>query len=146
MNRSKTLSNAIRQRGVSMIECSMVLAIASILAGTALPSFKDTLDKRSVEGVSSEVRTDLVYARSEAVARNTGVRVSFHQGTTGRCYVIHTGARADCRCDGAAPAVCTGEAVALKTVNAAGPRTQVLANVTSMRFDPSNGTTTPAGS
>ena len=133
-----------QQRGVSMIEACCVLAIAGILAGGALPSFKDNLDKRTIEGVSSEVRSDLMYARSEAVSRNDGVRVSFYEGAAGRCYVVHTGNRADCSCDGAGPAVCSGEAVALKTVN--GSRgVQVLANVSSLRFDPTNGTTSPTG-
>jgi type IV fimbrial biogenesis protein FimT len=140
MNSTKTLSS--QQRGVTMIETCITLAIAGILAGSALPSFKESLDKRRVEGFSSEVGTDLRYARSEAVARNAGVRVSFHQG----CYVVHTGSRDDCRCDGQGPAVCTGDAVALKTINAASARgVQIVANVSSMRFDPNNGTTTPTG-
>ena len=82
MNSTKNLIG--KQRGVTMIEACITLAITGILAGTALPSFKDSLDKRQVEGLSSEVGTDLRYARGEAVARNTGVRVSFHQG----CYVV----------------------------------------------------------
>jgi type IV fimbrial biogenesis protein FimT len=140
MNSTKTLSN--QQRGVTMIEACITLAIAGILAGSALPSFKESLDKRKVEGFSSEVGTDLRYARSEAVARNTGVRVSFYQG----CYVVHTGSRDDCQCDGQGPAVCTGDAVALKTVNAASARgVQIVSNVSSMRFDPSHGTTSPTG-
>ena len=140
MNSSKNLIG--KQRGVTMIEACITLAIAGILAGSALPSFKETLDKRSVEGFSSEVGTDLRYARSEAVARNTGVRVSFHQG----CYVVHTGSRDECQCDGQGPAVCTGDAVALKTVNSASARgVQIVSNVSSMRFDPSHGTTSPTG-
>ena len=135
---SKTQSS--QQRGVTMIEACITLAIAGILAGSALPSFKDSLDKRKVEGISSEVGTDLRYARSEAVARNTGVRVSFHQG----CYVVHTGSRDDCQCDGQGPAVCSGDAVALKTVSASSG-VQVVANVSSLRFDPINGTTSPTG-
>ncbi len=136
---SKTLK---QQRGVTMIEACITLAVAGILAGSALPSFKDSLDKRKVEGISSEVGTDLRYARSEAVARNTGVRVSFFQG----CYVVHTGSRDDCVCDGQGPAVCTGDAVALKTVNSAEARgIRIVANVSSMRFDPSHGTTSPTG-
>jgi type IV fimbrial biogenesis protein FimT len=133
-----------RQRGVSMVEACCVVAIVGILAGSALPSFRDLQDRRTIEGVASEVRTDLMYARSEAVSRNEGVRVSFHEGAAGRCYVIHTGARADCSCDGAGPAVCSGGASALKTVNAA-RGVQVLANVASLRFDPTNGTTSPTG-
>jgi type IV fimbrial biogenesis protein FimT len=132
------------QRGVSLIEACITVTIAGILAGTALPSFKETLDKRQVEGVSSEVRTDLMYARSEAVSRNDGVRMSFYEGAYGRCYVVHTGSRADCSCDGRGAAVCTADAVALKTVNAA-HGVQVVANVSSLRFDPVNGTTSPAG-
>ena len=135
---SKTQSS--QQRGVTMIEACITLAIAGILAGSALPSFKDSLDKRKVEGISSEVGTDLRYARSEAVARNTGVRVSFHQG----CYVVHTGSRDDCQCDGQGPAICSGDAVALKTVSASSG-VQVVANVSSLRFDPINGTTSPTG-
>ncbi len=144
MSSMKTLKPQ-QQRGVSMIEACMVLAIAGILAGSALPAFKENLDKRQVEGVSSEVRTDLVYARSEAVARNEGVRVSFYNGAVGRCYVVHTGHRADCSCDGSgAPAVCSGGAVALKTVSESrGAR--LVANVSSLRFDPTNGTTSPTG-
>jgi type IV fimbrial biogenesis protein FimT len=140
MNSTKTFSN--QQRGVTMIEACITLAIAGILAGSALPSFKDSLDKRKVEGISSEVGTDLRYARSEAVARNAGVRVSFYPG----CYVVHTGDRADCRCNGDGPAVCTSDAVALKTVNAVpAGGVQVVSNVSSMRFDPSHGTTSPTG-
>ena len=140
MNSTRTLNG--KQRGVTMIEACITLAITGILAGTALPSFKDSLDKRQVEGMSSEVGTDLRYARSEAVARNIGVRVSFHQG----CYVVHTGSRADCQCDGQGPAVCTGDAVSLKTVNSASARgVQIVSNVSSMRFDPTNGTTSPTG-
>ena len=140
MNSTKNLIG--KQRGVTMIEACMTLAITGILAGSALPSFKDSLDKRRVEGMSSEAGTDLRYARSEAVARNTGVRVSFHQG----CYVVHTGSRDECQCDGQGPAVCTGDAVALKTVNSASARgVQIVSNVSSMRFDPSHGTTSPTG-
>lgn len=142
MSSSKSPLNS--QRGVTLVEACITLSIVGILAGSALPSFKDSLDKRSVEGASAEVRTDLMYARSEAVARNQGVRVSFYEGAGGRCYVVHTGNRSDCVCDGHGPAVCTGEAVALKTVNPT-RGVQVVANVSSLRFDPTNGTTSPTG-
>ncbi|MDB6002593.1 MAG: fimbrial assembly protein, partial [Rhizobacter sp.] len=51
-----------------------------------------------MEGVSSELATDLRYVRSEALARQIGVRLSLQSSSTGSCYVVHTGTAAGCRC------------------------------------------------
>ena len=134
------------QRGLTLIETCATLAIASILAGTALPSFIESKNKRVVDGIAAELATDLHYVRSEAVTRNEGVRISFYSGGAGRCYVIHTGSRNDCRCDGGVPAQCGNGAVALKSVfQPAGHPVQVVANVSTMRFDQTNGTATTGG-
>ncbi len=133
-----------QQRGVTLIECCATLAIVSILAGTALPSFDSMLKTRRLEGQAAEMAIDLHYVRSEAVARNEGVRVSFHNVAGGTCTLIHTGSTADCSCDSSGTATCTGGAMALKTLfNAAASGTSIQANVASMRFDPNNGTVTP---
>jgi type IV fimbrial biogenesis protein FimT len=140
MNSSKTQSS--QQRGVTMIEACITLAIAGILAGSALPSFKDSLDQRKVEGFSSEVGTDLPLCPQ----RGRGAQHRRARQLLSGCYVVHTGSRADCQCDGQGPSVCTSDAVALKTVNSAETRgVQVVSNVSSMRFDPTNGTTSPTG-
>lgn len=134
------------QRGVSLIECSVVLAIASILVGTAAPSFRESQNKRVVEGVAGELAVDLRYVRSEAVTRNEGVRISFYNGNAGQCYVIHTGARSDCQCDGSGPAQCGNGAVSLKSVwRPASHPVKLVANVSSMLFNADNGTTVPGG-
>lgn len=133
-----------QQRGVTLIECCATLAIVSILAGTALPSFDSMVKTRRLEGQAAEMAIDLRYVRSEAVARNEGVRVSFHNVSGGSCTIVHTGATADCSCDNYGVAQCTNGAVALKTVfHAAGSGMSIQANVASMRFDPNNGTVTP---
>lgn len=133
------------QRGLTLIEACATLAIVSILAGTALPSFDSMLKTRRLEGKAAEMAIDLRYVRSEAVARNEGVRVSFHNTAGGTCTLIHTGATTDCSCDNSGVAQCTGAAVALKTLfNAAASGTSIQANVASMRFDQNNGTVTPA--
>jgi type IV fimbrial biogenesis protein FimT len=60
--------------------------------------------------------------------------------------VIHTGAAGDCPCDNIGVAQCTNGSTALKTVfHPADRSVSVQANVASMRFDPTNGTVTPAG-
>ena len=134
------------QRGLTLIEACITLAIASILVGTAVPSFIDSNKKRTLDGSAGELATDLYLARSEAVARQQGVRVSFHAVASGSCMVIHTGSTADCSCDGAGVAQCTNNAAVIKSNFFAASRgVNVVANVASMRFDQTNGTVSPTG-
>ena len=135
------------QRGLSLIEVCAVLAIASILAGSAVPSFKEMRNKRQLDGTGAELLTDIHFARSEAVTRNQGVRIrtqALADGST--CVVIHTGGAADCSCGATGPAVCTAaDAREIKTHRFAGGGPQVGPTGASMRFDPVRGTATPAG-
>ena len=134
------------QRGLTLIEACITLAIASILVGTAVPSFIDSNKKRMLDGSAGELATDLYLARSEAVARQQGVRVSFHAVAGGSCMVIHTGATADCGCDGGGVAQCTNGAALVKSnYFPASHGVNVAANVASMRFDQTNGTVSPTG-
>jgi type IV fimbrial biogenesis protein FimT len=134
----------ILQRGLTLIEVCAVLAIASILVGAAVPSFDGLLKARRLEGKAAELANDLRYVRSEAVARNQGVRLSFHNLVGGTCTIIHTGAAVDCPCDSDGVARCINGAIALKTVvHPVSEGVSVRANVASMHFDPSNGTVTP---
>ena len=142
MHRNSSLTP---QRGLSLIECCATLAIASILVGTAAPSFDGLLKSRRLDGAAAELAVDLHYVRSEAVSRNEGVRVGFQNTVGGSCTVIHTGAAADCPCDSSGVAQCVNGATALKTVfHPASSGVTVQANVASMRFDQTNGTVTPA--
>jgi type IV fimbrial biogenesis protein FimT len=74
-----------RQKGFTLIELLVTVAIAAILVTLAAPSFTAFFAKKRVEGVISELVTDLQYARSEAVQRNTSIQITL--GTN--CYVIH---------------------------------------------------------
>jgi type IV fimbrial biogenesis protein FimT len=140
----KSFSNI--QRGTSLIECCMTLAIVSILAGTAAPALIDSNKKQVVDGRAREIAMDVNFARSEAVARQQGVRISFHAVGGGSCMVVHTGSTADCGCDATGAAQCVNSATAIKSSHfpVAGGLT-VSANVASMRFEPVHGTVTPAG-
>jgi type IV fimbrial biogenesis protein FimT len=73
-------------RGFTMIELMIVVALGAIVLALAAPSFTSTLAKKRMEGVASELGTDLQYARSEAVQRNASVRIVFGSN----CYTIHT--------------------------------------------------------
>jgi type IV fimbrial biogenesis protein FimT len=136
---SKTLRS--NQRGVTLIEVCATLAIASILAGTALPSWEQSKNKQQFSGTVSGIAAEVNLARSEAVSRREGVWLSFHQVAGGSCSLLHTGAKADCVCADGGQAVCTGGGTAL---SATLQGVHVHANVQALRFDPLNGTVTPA--
>lgn len=135
----------LAQRGLTLVESSIALALAALSVTTAVAGFSDLLQKLHTEGVAAELANDLQFARTEAVARNEGVRISFGSDATGtRCYVIHTGASGACSCLDATGASCTADVTEIKTVLLpAGGRTRVQANVTSMLYDPTRGTVTP---
>lgn len=78
--------SARSNRGFTLIELMIVVALVAIVATLAAPSFTKMLSRKRVEGVTAELATDFQYAKSEAVARNTEVRVTF---VDNRCYVIH---------------------------------------------------------
>ena len=134
------------QRGLTLIESTVAIAVAAVTLATAVPGLRATIDRRHLDGTASQLAADLRFARTEAVARNQPVRISFHADADGgSCYLIHTGARALCSCTAGRPA-CSGDAVLVRGVAVAADRgVTVEANVASILFDPLHGTSTPAG-
>jgi type IV fimbrial biogenesis protein FimT len=135
-----------RQRGVTLIETMIVVAVSAVVLGTAAPSFKQMRARHQVEGPAIELASNLLFARSEAISRNESVRLSFQSPAAGACYVVHTGDAGDCVCSGSGPALCSNGAREIKTVLLPASRPVTLqSNVASMLFHPVRGTTTPAG-
>jgi len=134
------------QRGITLIEACVTLAVATIVATGAAPSMQQLLEARRFDGTASQLASDLQFTRISAVARNQRVRFSLQTDATGSCYVIHTGSADACRCGESGPAVCTSGASEIKTIRLpAADRVLVQANVASILFDPVHGTSTPAG-
>lgn len=131
-------------RGLSLVELLLVLAIAAVLLGGGLPSFRQAMDQRRVEAAAAQLRTDIQLARTEAQTHNRTMRLSLHSGSFGSCYLVHTGAAADCSCHGGGRAICSRGAELLRSEYFADSgAVQVRSNSPSMVFEPSRGTVTP---
>jgi type IV fimbrial biogenesis protein FimT len=129
-------------RGFTLIEMMATVAVAGIVATAAVPSLNGWADQQRLKGIAGELSSDLQHARTEAVLRNEGVRITFIGNA---CYVVHTGAADRCRCDADGIGRCEEGAEPLKTVVL--PTTQGLAlqaNVRSILFAPAHGTASPA--
>jgi len=134
------------QSGVTLVETCVALAVLAVIAGAAAPSFGASLIRHKVEGLATQVRTDIHYARSSAVASNRPLRMSFTSSGAGSCYVIHTGEAGQCVCASEGAAQCEPGAQALKAVFVpSGTAVQLQANVASIVFDPEHGTASPTG-
>lgn len=134
---------ACRLRGITLIECCAVLTILGLVVGSAVPAFRAVMERRLLEGRATELASDLQWLRSEAVARNRTLRLSFRSGPRGSCYVVHTGASDACDCLLEGPAVCDAGSESVKSVFLPGSEPiRLESNVVSMVYDPLHGTTT----
>jgi type IV fimbrial biogenesis protein FimT len=134
---------ACRLRGVTLIECCAVLTILGLVVGSTVPAFRAVMERRALEGRAMELASDLQWLRSEVVARNRTLRLSFKSGPEGSCYVVHTGGSDACDCLLEGPAICSTGSESMKSVflPASGP-VRLESNVGSMVYDPLHGTTT----
>jgi type IV fimbrial biogenesis protein FimT len=64
-----------RTHGFTLIELMVSLSILAILLGVAVPSFSSFTASQRVRAASTQLRTDLVLARSEALKRNRNVTI-----------------------------------------------------------------------
>ena len=131
---------------MTLLELAIVVAITAIVAATAAPSFTALIDARRLDSAATRLAADLQLARSEAIARNRPLRLSLFSGVGATCWIVHSGAAADCRCGTDTGAVCAATARTIKgVVLADSERVSVAGNVASIVFDPLHGTSTPTG-
>ncbi|MFT3816957.1 MAG: GspH/FimT family pseudopilin [Rubrivivax sp.] len=136
-----------RQRGLTVVDCAVTLAIVSILAGSAAPMAQQVRSRWHLEGAAAQLETQLQFARSEAVSRHKPVRVSFASNASQSCYVVHTGKTGECDCTQPGPSVCPQgvEQLALTRYTQAGT-VQLSATAKDIGFDGDTGTVTPTTS
>jgi prepilin-type N-terminal cleavage/methylation domain-containing protein len=126
MNRQRVASLVARS-GFTLIELMVVVALVAIVIALAAPSLGNMIVMQRLRGISTQLTTDLQFARSEAVSRQDVVGVSFNPTASGQsCYVVHTCGQpttasllnGDCTCNCAlsAGSRCTAPRIEIRTV------------------------------
>lgn len=64
---------ASSQNGLTLIETMVVVAVLGVLLALAAPSFRNFIATQQLKGAANELMTDMVFARSEALARQGDV-------------------------------------------------------------------------
>lgn len=86
------------RRGFTLIELLIAIAVIGVIVTLAAPSFSDFTLRQRVKSVTSQLVTDLQFARSEAAARSVPVRVRFSGNADRTCYVLYVGNARACKC------------------------------------------------
>lgn len=79
-----------RQRGFTVIELMVVVAIVAILAALAAPSFTPLIERWRVRDAAEGLTSTLYYARSEAIKRGGGIAIDATGGWDQGWKVTHT--------------------------------------------------------
>ena len=111
-------SRAARQRGITIIEIMVTLAIASVLIGLAVPAFNGFVAQRALTAQVNDFLVSVQYARSEAGRRGATVSVqavnaaaAANEWGPGWCVVVGT------------PGACPNDGTQLRDFTALGANT-----------------------
>ncbi|QDZ27210.1 GspH/FimT family pseudopilin [Noviherbaspirillum sp. UKPF54] len=66
----------LRAPGFTLVELMITIAISAILLGLAAPSFSSFIKSQTVRTASSDLNAALIFARSEAIKRNSDVVIT----------------------------------------------------------------------
>lgn len=81
-----------RQKGLTLVEVMIVVAIIAILSAIAAPSFSRLIEQYSINVISEKMATDIKFARSESIRTQRPVffysTASANTATGNRCWGI----------------------------------------------------------
>ena len=100
--------------GVTLVELMVTLGIVAVLMAIALPSMREFIVRKRLEGIAQELMTDLRLLRSHQLQSRleTGTGINFGTTDTKSCYIVYTrgngggGNPVNCNCTADAATVC----------------------------------------
>ena len=101
---------ARRAVGVTLVELMVTLGIVAVLVAIALPSMRDFVARKRLEGIAQELVTDLRLLKAHQIQNrpNTGTAIGFGSNGQKTCYILYV--RGDnvenCDCGEADDAIC----------------------------------------
>lgn len=78
-----------RQRGITLIEAMVAVAILAILGSIGIPSFMDTIDRARITGAADNILTNIKLVQTEATKTNQNATITFTTGSAWN-YVSNT--------------------------------------------------------
>jgi len=74
--------------GFTLTELMITVAIIGIVASLAVPSFQDMIERNRLKEAVESLKSDLMFARAEAIKRSTNINVSIAINGSSWCYGI----------------------------------------------------------
>ena len=103
--------------GFTLVELIVVIAIVGIIASMAVPSYQDTLERNRLKEAVESLKSDLMFARTEAIKRSSNINVSIDINGSSWCYGLSTDDDADNTNSNAACDCTTVGSCIIKTVD-----------------------------
>lgn len=129
-----------RSHGFTLVELVVTLAVAAILATIAVPAFNNTLESLRARRATESMVAALYNAKSEAIKRNTFVRLVFKTSDAGATWCHGLTAADTCDCTTANSCVLGDVETVVSNTQFKGIAATVSATDSTFNFNPLRGT------